>query len=122
MPKGRRATDPNQAPSLWERRFTTPPNTETNATRSEVTVALAELPRSLRDAPSRKSAQECNFIKAYNAVVFSVQITRLGHTENKVISLGYGFITLSLNWHAYSRTHTSQWNTDYDINPSIPSG
>lgn len=33
---------PNRASSLWERRFTTPPNTETNATRSEVTVALAE--------------------------------------------------------------------------------
>lgn len=33
---------PSRASSLWERRFTTPPNTETNATRSEVTVALAE--------------------------------------------------------------------------------
>ncbi|EFA11323.1 hypothetical protein TcasGA2_TC010862 [Tribolium castaneum] len=28
---------PSRASSLWERRFTTPPNTETNATRSEIT-------------------------------------------------------------------------------------
>lgn len=46
-------------------RHSTPPNTETNAVRSEVTVDLTQLEaRGLRDAPLRKSALECNFIKS----------------------------------------------------------
>lgn len=66
---------------LWERRYTTPPNSETNATRSEVTVALAE--RRVRGAPLRKSAQECNFIRAYSDGVFWIRIRGPGQRNGK---------------------------------------
>lgn len=86
---------------LWERRHTTPPNSETNATRSEVTVALEE--RAARGVLPYGNLHRNAISSERTAMEYSESRSegQASETENKVISRGYGFITHSLRLVCY---------------------
>lgn len=85
-------------------------NTETNATRSEVTVALAHTRTSIHTYTNTHTkgmllslTEICTGMQFHQGEHTAVEYSESGsegqasHTENKVISRGYGFITHGLH-------------------------